>query len=265
MSWWCTRRTGGAGTARALLRGGRRRAAALLGARRRARRARLRRAERLRPGPGAVADAPPAGRRRCRRCPLPDGVTVRGVPARPRREGLAGGQLPGLRPPPRAGPLDRARPASCARPSRGSTRPASCSRSTSRTPLLGFHWTKVHPATATTRRSARSTCSGVDPGGHRRGLGAALTVAGLRHLPGTGPDAPRCCTWTSRTPAAVALYRRLGFDVHSDRRELPRRACDNADRGSRNGQLTLSRRSSRGADLFTLRSLSPGKPVTSHF
>ena len=97
------------------------------------------------------------------------------------RAGLARGQQPGLRLAPRAGRLDPRRPARAARPSRGSTRPASCST----------RWTGGWPASAgprctptTTRRWARSTSSPSTPTcpppgpGPRAGAGRARPPAG---------------------------------------------------------------------------------------
>ncbi|HET9518749.1 MAG TPA: mycothiol synthase [Actinoplanes sp.] len=86
--------------------------------------------------------------------------------------------------------------------------------------LLGFHWTKVHPARPRTGTSAEQQpigevyVLGVDPGGHRRGLGAALAVAGLRYLRGLGLS--DCLLYVDESNApAVALYRRLGFQIWS--------------------------------------------------
>ncbi len=77
--------------------------------------------------------------------------------------------------------------------------------------LIGFHWTKVHPAGA---RGAPATGEiyvlGVDPGGHGGGLGKALARIGLRHLTGLGLRAVQLYVDADNT-AAVSVYTRLGF------------------------------------------------------
>jgi mycothiol synthase len=73
--------------------------------------------------------------------------------------------------------------------------------------LLGFHWTKVHPDGV-----GEIYVLGVDPGGQARGLGAALSVAGLSYLAGRGVTEAMLYVDESNT-AAVRLYRKLGFDV----------------------------------------------------
>ncbi len=74
--------------------------------------------------------------------------------------------------------------------------------------LLGFHWTKTH-----TPELGEIYVLAVDPGGHRKRLGAALSVAGLRHLADTGRTTAMLYVDESNA-AAVRLYRGLGFDVH---------------------------------------------------
>ena len=77
--------------------------------------------------------------------------------------------------------------------------------------LLAFHWTKVHDG-----RLGEVYVLAVDPGAQGRGLGRALTLAGLRHLAdrlGSAPDAEVMLYVESDNAAAIGTYRGLGFEV----------------------------------------------------
>jgi mycothiol synthase len=77
--------------------------------------------------------------------------------------------------------------------------------------LLGFHWTKVH-----NDGLGEVYVVGVDPSAQGRGIGAALTLMGLRHLADRlsgNPQAEVMLYVEAGNSAAVNTYRRLGFEV----------------------------------------------------
>ena len=79
--------------------------------------------------------------------------------------------------------------------------------------LVGFHWTKVHDD-----RLGEVYVLGVDPDARGRGLGRALTVAGLAHLGHRLADAadPQVMLYVEAdNAAALGTYRNLGFTVAS--------------------------------------------------
>lgn len=83
--------------------------------------------------------------------------------------------------------------------------------------LLGFHWTKVHPRDPNPRpgsepeRIGEVYVLGVAPAAHGMGLGAALTVAGLRHLSSVRAVNTVTLYVEGDNAAALRLYERLGF------------------------------------------------------
>ncbi|MBM7458138.1 mycothiol synthase [Rhodococcus coprophilus] len=77
--------------------------------------------------------------------------------------------------------------------------------------LLGFHWTKVHPATETDDALGEVYVVGIDPSAQGRGLGRLLTLAGLHHLRDRGLRTVLLYVEGDNT-AALNTYGKLGFE-----------------------------------------------------
>ncbi|MEQ3550935.1 mycothiol synthase [Pseudonocardia nematodicida] len=80
--------------------------------------------------------------------------------------------------------------------------------------MLGYHWTKVHPATGDEPAMGEVYVLGVDPATHGRGLGKVLTLAGLHLLRDRGLETVLLYVEADNA-AAVRVYERLGFTVYA--------------------------------------------------
>ncbi|MFO7192800.1 MULTISPECIES: mycothiol synthase [Thermocrispum] len=80
--------------------------------------------------------------------------------------------------------------------------------------LVGFHWTKVHPAADGEDPVGEVYVVGVDPDAHGGGLGRNLTIAGLHYLRKRGLKRVILYVEGDNAPA-LAVYRKLGFTVES--------------------------------------------------
>jgi mycothiol synthase len=94
--------------------------------------------------------------------------------------------------------------------------------------LAGFCWTKVHPpAPGDVEALGEIFVIGVDPSRHGRGLGRALTVAGLASLAQRGIRTGMLYV-DGANEAALRLYRSLGFEIHRRDRAYAREVTPSA-------------------------------------
>jgi mycothiol synthase len=83
------------------------------------------------------------------------------------------------------------------------------------TDVLGFHWTKVHPATPTQPDPLGEVYAvGVSPAAQGLGLGKALTTTGLLHLRAIGLREVLLYV-DGDNAAAIAVYEKLDFTRHT--------------------------------------------------
>jgi mycothiol synthase len=83
--------------------------------------------------------------------------------------------------------------------------PGSAAGDGDRDRMLGFHWTKQHSPVL-----GEVYVVAIDPDAQGRGLGRALTLAGLHHLASRGHEEVLLYVESDNAPA-VAVYSRLGF------------------------------------------------------
>ncbi|MFD4367219.1 mycothiol synthase [Rhodococcus sp. NPDC058521] len=77
--------------------------------------------------------------------------------------------------------------------------------------ILGFHWTKVHPAEVGSEAIGEVYVVGISPEAQGRGLGRVLTLAGLHHLRKLQLSAVMLYVEGDNS-AALHTYERLGFE-----------------------------------------------------
>lgn len=77
--------------------------------------------------------------------------------------------------------------------------------------IQGFHWTKIHPATDDSPAVGEVYAVGVSPEQQGRGLGKALTAAGINYL--AEQDLEHVMLYVDGdNTSAMALYEKLGFE-----------------------------------------------------
>ena len=109
-------------------------------------------------------------------------------------------------------------------------RPPASGRPTGPDRVVGFHWTKIHPADSNPGPDGSAGpigevyVLGVDPAAGVRGLGTPLTAVGLDYLAGTGPG-HRDAVRRGRQRPRRRLYERFGFSTFLTNVVYPRSAA----------------------------------------